>query len=99
MPYVGIEKHKLPWQRGRRGSLCPRSVSAEQAQELFDGSILVGKKRFAYRDGTCFAAQLTRPETDEWHGYPVKWGEVPPEAKKAWREAGLARANGKPIRT
>jgi hypothetical protein len=66
------------------------------AQDLLKASVLVGKKRFAYRDGACFAAYVTRAELNEWHGFPVSWAEVPAAAKKAWREAGLARPDGRP---
>jgi len=27
--YVPNPKHKEPWQRGRRGSLCPREIDGE----------------------------------------------------------------------
>ena len=57
MIYEGNPKHKHPWQPGRRGSLCPRSISI-QPQELLERSILgPDGKRYATCDGRCFCAQ------------------------------------------
>lgn len=34
--YQGSAKHKEPWQRGRKGTLCPGDMSKETAQALFE---------------------------------------------------------------
>ena len=75
MIYAGSPKHKEPWQRGRRGTLCP-SWSRSKAQEIFDASIPSndGNARFGVYDGWAFAAR--EDGTGVWHGYPVAWNEV-----------------------
>ena len=88
--YESNAKHKAPWQAGRRGSLCPREVTAEQAQKLLSTSIPYGKKRYAVDDqGRPFCAQAHEPGRGRWHGYPVGWKEVPIEVQKTLRQKGL----------
>jgi hypothetical protein len=88
--YEGNAKHKAPWQAGRRGSLCPREVTVEQAQQLLNASILYGKKRYAVdNQGRPFCARAHEPARGRWHGYPVGWKEVPIEVQKTCREKGL----------
>lgn len=74
--YEPNDKHKKPWQRGKRGSLCPPDIDLETAGEMLDGSVVEGRKRFA-SDGTgAYCAQ--EHLEGRWHGYPVGWEEVPP---------------------
>src|SRR5437899_2817389 len=88
--YEGNPKHKVPWQAGRRGSLCPKDITAEQAQEMLRSSTLSGKKRYAVDSkGRPFAAQAHAPTKGRWHGYPVAWKEVPGEVRKTLQEKGL----------
>ena len=58
MQYVSNPKHSDPWQRGRRGSLCPLEVRP-LAQELLDSSVADGTKRYAMHEGKAYCAQQT----------------------------------------
>ena len=80
--YVPNPKHKEPWQRGRRGSLCPPDVSLEQAQALLERSVPDGEKRYAVHEGRAFCAQVDRQGA--WHGYPEGWRYVPPKLRRDW---------------
>ena len=85
MRYEPNPKHKEPWQRGRRGSLCPK-LPTGLAQKLLDESALVDTRRYACHEGQAFCAQEHRPGV--WHGYPIAWVEVPPVVKNAWIAGG-----------
>jgi len=87
MTYEGNPKHKEPWQPGRRGSLCPRSVDARVAQQLLEESVPVGSARYAIWQGQPFCAREHGPGL--WHGYPVGWHEVPPAVRNDWIQSGL----------
>ncbi len=81
MRYEPNDKHKHPWQQGRRGSLCPREINLDEAQRLLEASVPDRKKRYA-TDGTrAYCAQMHFD--DCWHGYPVGWEEVPPRVRAA----------------
>src|SRR6266487_4452398 len=82
MVYEGNPKHKHPWQPGRKGSLCPSSITLPQAQELLEGSVVRGSARFAVLSGQAYCAREHR--SDRWHGYPVQWHEVPPDVQATW---------------
>ena len=43
MEYESNPKHSDPWQRGRRGSLCPKEVRPI-AEKLLEGSELVERE-------------------------------------------------------
>ena len=86
MEYKSNQKHSEPWQRGRRGSLCPKEVRGIAA-ELLDGSELVETRRYAIHDGKAYCAQEDRPGI--WHGYPVGWKEVPHHLRLRWRRQRL----------
>ena len=83
MEYQSNQKHSVPWQRGRRGSLCPKEVRGIAA-ELLSGSEQVEAKRYAVYDGKAYCAQEDRPGI--WHGYPIGWKEVPPKLRGRWRK-------------
>ncbi len=85
MEYEPNPKHKEPWQRGKKGSLCPR-MSASLLCTLLAESIEVGQKRYACYEGKAYCGQEHRPGV--WHGYPVDWREVPPHVRNAWIGAG-----------
>ena len=89
MEYDSNKKHSEPWQRGRRGSLCPKEVRGIAA-ELLDGSDPVGSRRYAVYDGRAYCAQEHRPGL--WHGYPVGWKEVPPRLRIQWRKQKRVRS-------
>jgi hypothetical protein len=86
MQYEGNPKHKEPWQRGRRGSLCPKDIDLKRAQTLLDQSEAFGRKRFAAFEGSAYCAMEHRE--GRWHGYPVGWSEVPPAVRSLMIEKG-----------
>jgi len=91
--YESNPRHKAPWQAGRRGSLCPREITVEQAQDLLNTSILHGRKRYtADRQGRPFCARAHEPAKGRWHGYPVGWKEVPVQVQRLLLEKGLVTA-------
>ena len=79
MLYEPNDKHKKPWQRGKQGSLCPRSIDSERAQTMLDASVADGRKRYASDGARAYCAQ--QHVVDHWHGYPVGWEEVPPKIR------------------
>src|SRR5262245_3249369 len=88
MTYEPNDKHKKPWQPGRKGSLCPSDISPDTRSALLadsepdpDG----GSKRYATDGSRAFCAQPHRP--DVFHGYPVGWKEVPEEIRNNWVRA------------
>ena len=89
MRYESNPRHGKPWQRGRRGSLCPKTVSGETAQKLLSGSAVVGDKRYAVHDGRAYRAQ--EHGSDAWHGYPITWREVPESLRRIWLAEGRVR--------
>jgi hypothetical protein len=96
--YEGNPKHKQPWQRGKRGSICPREIDEGRAQlmlSLADVAPESPDARFAVLDGKPYCA---RPHTkDAWHGYPVRWREVPASLRAKWIEG--KRVTRKEIRS
>ncbi len=82
--YAPNPKHKEPWQRGRRGSICPREISEEQAQQLLNDSVLVDQKRYAVHEGRPYCAQ--DDGIGGWHGYPIGWKEVPTALRTRWQK-------------
>lgn len=89
MEYESNQKHSAPWQRGRRGSLCPKEVRS-LAAELLAGSELVEGKRYAEYGGKAYCAQEHLPGV--WHGYPIGWKEVPPWLRSQWRRQQRVRS-------
>lgn len=88
MRYESNPKHSEPWQRGRRGSLCPPELRAV-AQTLLEQSEEHEGKRYVCHEGRAFCAQEHR--TGVWHGYPVAWAEVPAPLKLRWLREGKIR--------
>ena len=95
MLYQKNDKHKEPWRRGRRGSLCPREIGPGMAQALLSDSLsdskAEGGKRYAVRDGRAYCAQRHDAVRNAWHGYPVGWKEVPENLRRRWLKANLLR--------
>ena len=79
------QKHSEPWQRGRRGSQCPREVRG-LATDLLNDSEIDGNKRYACYQGRAYCAQ--QPREGLWHGYPVGWVDVPERFRRKWRKIG-----------
>ena len=91
MRYEGSPKHKEPWQRGRRGSLCPK-MDYETAQTLLSESELMENKRYAIHEGRPYCAQQHRD--DVWHGYPIGFVDVHPTLVNRWiREKRIRRSD------
>lgn len=88
MRYESNPKHKEPWQRGRRGSPCPK-LAPGTVQGLLEKSELHGNKRLACHEGWAYCAQEHEP--GRWHGYPVGWKEVPAQLRNKWRREGLVK--------
>ena len=86
LTYQPNAKHKEPWQRGKRGSLCPPEIDAKLAHRLLRESALVGKRRLAVYNGRAYEARCHQ-EPDHWHGYPIGWVEVPPSIRLEWQRA------------
>ena len=84
MRYERNDKHKQPWQRGRRGSLCPADMDLATAQNLLQDSEAVDGKRYAVHEGRAYCAQ--EHGADVWHGYPVGWVEAPGSLLRRWLE-------------
>ena len=68
MRYESSRKHKEPWQRGRRGALCPKEIDEELAYRLLAESELADDVRYAAHDGRAYCAR--QHGQDIWHGYP-----------------------------
>ena len=81
MRYESNQKHSEPWQRGRRGSLCPKEVQ-DFALQLLKNSEPDGDKRYAVHRGRAYCAQ--QQHEGVWHGYPVGWVEVPEYIRRKW---------------
>jgi hypothetical protein len=89
MRYEGSLKHKEPWQRGRRGALCPPEIDAAGAQQMLTESELSDQTRYAVREGRAFCARQHAP--DVWHGYPVGWVRVPERLRRKWLDEQRVR--------
>jgi len=92
MIYEGSPKHKEPWQRGRRGTLCP-PWSQCLAQQILDTSIPSqdGRLRFGVYNGWAFVAREHR--SGRWHGYPVAGNEVDAVVVNQWiRQNAVGRS-------
>ena len=92
--YESNPKHSDRSQRGRRGSLCPKSITPDVAKRLLADSTAVGQKRYAVHEGKAYRAQEHHP--DVWHGYPVGWAYVPEKLRREWKgERRLRRRDEK----
>ena len=89
MRYECNRKHKLPWQRGRKGTLCPKHIDQVMAQQLLEESEAAEDSRYSVYEGRAYRAQ--QHGEDAWHGYPVGWVEVPEKLRNKWRKEGRLR--------
>ncbi len=86
------EKHKHPWQRGRRGSMCPANMSPEEAQALLEaGEALPGRVAPRWSTDGIKAFVARQHAADRWHGHPVAWKEVPARLTSAWISEGRVK--------
>ncbi len=91
------DKHKHPWQRGRRGSLCPSGMSPETAQRLLDESEPTpGKDEPRWSTDGTIAYAAHEHVDGRWHGHPVGWKEVPEGLRTRWVDTG--RVTGRHVR-
>jgi hypothetical protein len=89
MVYESNPKHAEPWTSGRRGTLCPREITLQEAQRLLDTSDEWGAQRFAVRDGRPYCANEHSP--GRWHGHPILWEKVPRTLVLRWVREGRVR--------
>ena len=77
---TNYKKHKLP---GGWGSICP-SMTQKAAQDLLDNSVEAGNSRYNVYGEYCFQSNSDNTDTNGepvWHGFPIKWSDLPTEAK------------------
>jgi hypothetical protein len=87
LAYEPNPKHKEPWQRGRKGSLCPKNLVIKDTLRLLrEESVVCGQARYAIHCGRAFKA--TSNHQGVWHGWPVGWVEVPEYLRLQWRDEG-----------
>ena len=80
--YEPNPKHKEPWQRGARGSLCPPDVNGSAllaTSELDPGR---SGKRLATDGRHAYCGHEHSP--GRWHGFPVGWPSVPAKIRTVW---------------
>jgi hypothetical protein len=73
-------KHKQP---GGWGTICP-PMTQEEAQKLLDDSVPVGNSRYNIFEEYCvkaFSHAIDEDGVTIWHGFPIKWSDLPSEAK------------------
>lgn len=90
--YESNPKHREPWQRGAKGSLCPKDADPSS---LLAASVIDPKhpgKRYATDGDRAYCGQEHRPGL--WHGYPVQWREVPAAILREWRTSGQISRRG-----
>ena len=78
--YESNPKHKESWQRGARGSLCPKNADGPA---LLASSVIDPQRpgrRYATDGQRAYCGQEHSP--GHWHGYPVQWKEVPSAVRK-----------------
>lgn len=84
--YEPNPKHKEPWQRGARGSLCPRDADGPALLVISEVDPNHPGKRYATDGHRAYCGHEHSP--DCWHGFPVEWRKVPAELRSAWLADG-----------
>jgi hypothetical protein len=56
-------------------------MTQEEAQQLLNNSVEVGGSRFNVLGEYCFQAKCDNTAEMRWHGFPIKWSDLPTEAK------------------
>lgn len=56
-------------------------MTQEKAQQLLNNSVEVGRSRFNVLGEYCFQANCDNTAEMSWHGFPIKWSDLPTEAK------------------
>src|SRR5438128_2333683 len=83
--YEPNPKHKEPWQRGARGSLCPPDADTAALLAASEADPGHPGKRFATDGRRAYCGHEHSPGC--WHGFPVEWRNVPARIRNAWLEA------------
>jgi hypothetical protein len=79
--YEPNPKHKEPWQRGARGSLCPKDADGPALLAASTVDPQRPGKRYATDGHRAYCGQ--EHLAGRWHGYPVQWREVPASIRRA----------------
>jgi hypothetical protein len=92
MQYEPNPKHKEPWQRGARGSLCP--AGADGPALLAESEPDPGRPARRYAtDGTrAYCGHEHMP--GRWHGFPLEWRAVPAPIRNSWLAQGRVSKRG-----
>ena len=80
--YEPNPKHKEPWQRGARGSLCPPDVDGHALLAASELDPNQPGKRFATDGRRAYCGHEHSPGC--WHGFPIEWRSVPAAILKVW---------------
>lgn len=56
-------------------------MTQEEAQQLLNESVEAGRSRFNVLGEHCFQANCDNTAESLWHGFPIKWSDLPLEAK------------------
>ena len=92
MRYEPNPKHKNPWQRGARGSLCPAEADGTALLAASEPDPDHVGKRFATDGHRAYCAHEHSP--GRWHGFPVEWRKVPAKLRALRGLLTSASANG-----
>lgn len=84
--YEANPKHKQPWQRGARGSLCPPDADGPALLAASELDPDHPGRRFATDGHRAYCGYEHSPGC--WHGFPVEWRDVPAKLRNAWLAAG-----------
>jgi hypothetical protein len=82
MKYEANPKHKEPWQRGAKGSLCPPDADGPGLLAASDADPNHPGKRYATDGYRAYCGHEHSPEC--WHGFPIEWRKVPAVIRNAW---------------
>jgi hypothetical protein len=87
--YEPNPKHKEPWQRGARGTLCPEDVDGPALLAASEVDPSSPGKRYATDGQRAYCGHEHSPGC--WHGFLVEWRKVPAEIRNAWIAEGRVR--------
>lgn len=82
MRYEPNPKHKEPWQRGARGSLCPRDADGAALLAASEPDPNHPGKRYATDGRRAYCGHEHSP--GRWHGFPIEWRKVPAKIRDGW---------------
>lgn len=84
--YEANPKHKEPWQRGAKGSLCPQDADGSALLAASETDPEQPGKRYATDGARAYCGHEHLP--GRWHGFPIEWRAVPAKIRKAWLTEG-----------